>query len=299
MPLDKPRGSRYSSPLDGRSRSRVRDGVKRGGEVGDVSETSTTSSSGFSGGPLVRGIGSSRHHSRDSVAGLRVRVHPLSPPYDLPYRPGRGLRLSPNRGRSRASRASSSRSRHERAPSPQLRSPRAWPSMSGPDWPSAFPRRRLGVSPPLAQSLDGRPRRHSSLPASPPPAGSSGKSRSRVLLPEGVVVFPLGNMLATASIGVTDPSDMRSHEFTFGRRSPGGNLGTQMEVVPRPLFLPEDIVRLESHFEILCPVFPVRCKYMACATLRGPCKELWVNMITVPGKYCHFHFFILLLFGFS
>ena len=211
-----------------------------------------------------------RHHSRDSFSALRIRPRPLSPPFDMSHRPSRGLRLSPRRD-----------CPTPRAGSPGLsraRSPRAWPSAFG-DRGSRASRVWFGDSPPLRQSLDGRPRAKSA-PSSPP---SSSKARSR--LPPGVVKFPSGNLLATASVGVTNRKDLRHKEFKWPD-TPLARHGARkhsMEVLARPLLSPEDLEAIRGQFKILRMTFPVRCKFKACASIRGPCRELWTNMITVPG----------------
>ena len=290
MPLDRPRVSRYCSPTSGRSRSRIRHpltghwmdcpktGVAGDGEV-DRPEfpsafTSSRSSSERGRGRVLVG---QRHHSRDSLASLRIRPRPLSPPFSSPYGPRRGLCLSPTRSRF-----------------PGPRSPREWPSTM-PGRSSGF-RGQYGESPPLLHSLAGRPSR-SSRAASAPGFHARGSGKVRAGLPPGVVVFPSGNMLATASVAVINKEDLRHTEFKItdtndleeGKEgsSPairGRSQVVKIEVVPRPYFTDEDLIRLEAHFKILRPRFPVRCKYKACATLRGPLRELWCNMITVPGK---------------
>ena len=207
-------------------------------------EASTSTSSSC----LSRGRSGGRHYSRDSSSRqLRIRPRPLSPPSDLPVSYGRSLRLS---------------SLH--------RSPRRWPSSHhSPEG----ARCRSGSSPPLRHSLDGQAARHlksSSMPI------TAGQIKSR--LPAGVVVFPSGGMLATAAVGVSNPNDLRHREF-----DQSGPRHSKFEVVPCPVFTDDDLARLDAHFRILRPTFPVRCRYKICSTLRGPCKERWCNMITVPG----------------
>ena len=81
---------------------------------------------------------------------------------------------------------------------------------------------------------------------------------------------------------MTNPDDLRHREFyQFGRNK--WKPGDKFEVVPRPVFTDDDLARLDAHFRILRPTFPVRCRHKVCSTLRGPLKEKWCNMITVPG----------------
>ena len=272
MPLNHPRARGYSSSLSdrlsdrvGRSRSRVRDSKDQGGSGSDIRQNSGR-----------------RYHSRDSYSSMRMRPRPLSPPGDLSYRPAaRGIRLPPSRGRSSSAQAS-----------PEiLLSPREWPSALGVR--RSRPRFGFGESPPLSHSLDGRPDRDTTAAAEEPS------------LPPGVVNFPTGKKLA--SFIQTDVGDLRSKEFRAIRKyeevpedgdSAGepaiANFRVELEVVPRISFTRDQLAMLHESFRILRPRFPVRCRYKACSVLRGPCREAWANMITIPGMFLFFFFQIFL-----
>ena len=96
-----------------------------------------------------------------------------------------------------------------------------------------------------------------------------------------MVIFPSGNLLIT-----TDPKakyrDIPSGELHFMRfRS---NLSPEMiKVMPKIPLLPEELEQLRQDFMVLRMTFPVRCKMKACATLVGPCREVFQTNLLVPG----------------
>ena len=78
----------------------------------------------------------------------------------------------------------------------------------------------------------------------------------RVGLPPGVVVFPSGNMLLTASTGLRF-QDIPEGNLEYLQFKVGAD-GRTLKVLPRIKLSPRDLDRLRDDFQTLRMVFPVR-----------------------------------------
>ena len=96
-----------------------------------------------------------------------------------------------------------------------------------------------------------------------------------------MVVFPSGNLLLTETVG-SKYRDIPAGSLDYMRFRDGVRTD-QVRVISRVSLLAEELDQLRQDFAVLRMTFPVRCKMRACATLTGPCREVFQNNLLVPG----------------
>ena len=116
-------------------------------------------------------------------------------------------------------------------------------------------------SPPLPCSLAGRPPRNVT------------PQQVRRGLPPGVVVFPSGNMLLTATVGATNRGRCPTTELEYVQFHDGVKT-EDIEVLPHLHLTAPRLTELAEEFEVLRMTFPMRCMHQVCALLDGPLREV-------------------------
>ena len=117
------------------------------------------------------------------------------------------------------------------------------------------------ASPPLPCSLAGRPPRNVT------------PQQVRRGLPPGVVVFPSGNMLLTASVGATNKDRVPTSQLEYVQFRDDVK-AEEVAAVPHIHLTAARLAELAEEFEILRMTFPMRCLHLVCATLDGPLREV-------------------------
>lgn len=104
-------------------------------------------------------------------------------------------------------------------------------------------------------------------------------------LPPGIAFTPNGAMILTDSPGIKtrDVPEIAKElglQFIEFRR---GITVDDVKYERKASFSASEAKELREQFQILRMTFPVRCGQPACATLTGPCRELWQTNILVVG----------------